>query len=199
MTRMAMDGIIIDLKTRKPETYMPELIAYKDAHPKDPSAYLNLAIACHAQGQFDVAENDALTAMLLVQQHETNPRLQFHEAAAEYARIRYDGGDKAEGITMFKRYAWHVSHSVDAFADLAGLMLDVDDTVIPRHLDEARVALAQAKEIDAANPRLPALRARLKIEAADEALAGTTKPSLSASALPHGQGPPASPAEGDMP
>jgi tetratricopeptide (TPR) repeat protein len=177
MTRFAIAGILKDLQHAKPEAYMPVLEAEKAAHPDDETVYFAFALAYHAQGKFDLAEENAIKALSLGKGMLPGGRDQFHEAAAELASIRFDRGQIADAVAMFRQYVMRVTRSVDARCDMATMLLKLDTAEFPTAVAEAEMNLNRADAIEPANARVREVRGqvdRRRRELAREAIAGAS-------------------------
>jgi tetratricopeptide (TPR) repeat protein len=160
-TRVAMGGIMTDLKKADPKNFMPIVENYFHDHPQDPEANLAMAMALHAQGKYTEAETFAEKAVELGKGKDPNGMDQYHEAAAELATIRYESGQKMAGINLFREYVKHVRSSVMARCNMAELLMGMDTRQYPNAYAEAEMNLDRAQSIDPRNAIIRETRAKL--------------------------------------
>jgi tetratricopeptide (TPR) repeat protein len=191
-TRIALSGIRDDLRRADPATFMPQLEANLAQRPDDETAHLALAIALHAQGKYADAETHAARAIELGKGTSPIGYDQYHEAAAELATIRFDAGQQAAGIALFREYVIHVRNSVMARCNMASMLIELDPVKFPFAFAEAQMNLDRAQAIDPRNAFVRETRAKLtRRRAGGEA---------TASALPaHGSAVPTPASTGDAP
>ncbi len=162
MSHDAAQAIFTDMKTRKPETYMPDLEAYQKAHPEDEAIYFALTLAYHAQGKFDLAESTARRALDLGGASQQDTFIAYHEVGAELASIRLDKGDIDSALSEYRAYVHNMSGSAEAHCTFAAALLTLDTAKYPFAPTEAGINIEIAKKIDPTNPAINNLTAKLK-------------------------------------
>lgn len=160
-TRVALASIRLDLANNDPGTYMGVLEKNLEENGSDETAHLALAIAYHAQGKYEQAETHATRAIELGKGKLPGGYDQFHEAAAELASIRFDSGNKAAGVSLFREYVMQLRFSVQARCTMASMLMELDPAEHPRAFAEAEMNLDRAQSIDPRNPLIRETRAKL--------------------------------------
>jgi hypothetical protein len=172
----AAPALIEEMQTARPESYMPVVEAYAAEHPQDPAAHLALAFGWHAQKEFDRAADCARKAITLADRARVNGYDQYHEAAAELARIWFDRGWVEQAADKYGLYVAYMNKSVDAHCTFATMLLAVDLKAHPGALDAAEATLALGARIDPQNSRVRELKGKILRLRRDLARGETTTP-----------------------
>jgi len=148
LTRLAIPSLIAEMRTRPPESFMPLIEKNAAEHPDDPAAHLALAFGYHAQRDYDKAAVEARKAIDMAKFVRKDGFDQFHEAGAELAVIRFESGQKKEGVDEFRVYANYMKNSIDAQVTFASMLLDLDPKTYPQMFAEADFHIRVATAID---------------------------------------------------
>ena len=174
----ALEGIRADLKRIDPDSYMPTLEKFRDKNPELAESYFALAVALHARGKWDLADEAAQKALQLGERHNGDGGDHFHEAAAEIALIRFDRGQTQEAISMYRQYVMRLHRSIDARCTMACMLISGANKH-PDWLVEAEYNLNRADEIESQNSHVREIRgllARTRIELKEHASASALMP-----------------------
>jgi tetratricopeptide (TPR) repeat protein len=165
-------ALLAEMRMYSPETYMPEIEAYAESHPEDPSASLALAYGWHAQREYDKAQTCARKAIDMKKREKMNGFDQFHEAGAELARILFERGSIEQGVDKYRIYVTYMNHSPAVRCAFVEMLIALDTKAHPQALEEARATLEFVDHIDPGNAEVRKLRRKLEQVARQSAKAG---------------------------